>query len=267
MLIFTVKDKKEENYRKLSGKSMKLLLVKRADHPFIGQWALPGGFVSVDESIDEAANRELKSETNVEDIYMEQLYTWGDVKRDPRWRVVSCSYMALVDGSLFDIKAGDDADDAGWFDVKFEVFEEKKTVLEKELVFEKSVKIILSSEEDTLEAVVKITERRRGRSTSVKREIVNSGGIAFDHAKIIEYAIERLRNKIEYTDIVFNLMPQRFTLSELQQVYEIILGRELLAAAFRRKISDKVIETNEFSKNAGHRPSKLYRFNPGWKYM
>ncbi|CAB1244479.1 Bifunctional NMN adenylyltransferase/Nudix hydrolase [Clostridiaceae bacterium BL-3] len=267
MLIFTVKDKKEENYRKLSGKSMKLLLVKRADHPFIGQWALPGGFVSVDESIDEAANRELKTETNVEDIYMEQLYTWGDVKRDPRWRVVSCSYMALVDGSLFDIKAGDDADDARWFDVKFEMFEEKKTVLEKEFVFEKSVKIIFSSEEDTLEAVVKITERRRGRSASVKREIVNSRGIAFDHAKIIEYAIERLRNKIEYTDIVFNLMPERFTLSELQQVYEIILGRELLAAAFRRKISGKVIETNEFSKSAGHRPSKLYRFNPNWKYM
>lgn len=265
MLIFTVMDEEEENYRKLPEKKLKLLMIKRGDHPYIGQWALPGGFVSVKESIDEAALRELKTETNIDSIYMEQLYTWGDVKRDPRTRVISCSYMALVDSTSLDVKAGDDADDAMWFDIKYNIFEEKKTILEKGFISEKLVKVTLINDIDTLEATVKVIETYEGRSARVHREIVDSSGIAFDHAKMIEYAIERLRNKIEYTDIAFNLMPELFTLSELQQVYEVILGRELLAAAFRRKVADMVIETNQFTKDAGHRPSKLYRFNPGWR--
>lgn len=108
-------------------------------------------------------------------------------------------------------------------------------------------------------------ETCEGSTTRVKREVTKSEGLAFDHAKMIEYAIERLRNKINYTDIAFNLMPELFTLSELQQVFEIVLGKELLAAAFRRKVEDMVIETNQFTKDAGHRPSKLYRFNPNWR--
>lgn len=133
MLIFTVMDEEKENYRKLPEKSLKLLLVKRGDHPFIADWALPGGFVSVNESIDEAAMRELKTETNIDNIYMEQLYTWGDVKRDPRTRVISCSYMALIDSTTLDVKAGDDADDAAWFNVSYDVIEEKKTYRKRAL--------------------------------------------------------------------------------------------------------------------------------------
>lgn len=265
MLIFTVMDEEKENYRKLPEKALKLLLIKRGDHPYIGQWALPGGFVTESESIDEAALRELKTETNIDTIYMEQLYTWGDVKRDPRTRVISCSYMALIDSSSFEVKAGDDADDAMWFNVKYSVFEEKKILLERGFVYEKLVKLTLSNEMDTLEVIVKVIERYEGRAVRVEREIMDSTGIAFDHAKMIEYAVARLRNKIEYTDIAFNLMPELFTLSELQQVYEVILGKELLAAAFRRKIVDMVVETNQFTKDAGHRPSKLYRFNPNWR--
>lgn len=265
MLIFTVMDEEKENYRKLPEKALKLLLIKRGDHPYMGQWALPGGFVTESESIDEAALRELKTETNIDTIYMEQLYTWGDVKRDPRTRVISCSYMALIDNSSFEVKAGDDAEDAMWFDIRCSVFEEKKTLLERGFVYEKLVKLTLSNETDTMEAIVKVIERHEGRAVKVEREIMDSTGIAFDHAKIIEYAVARLRNKIEYTDIAFNLMPELFTLSELQQVYEVILGKELLAAAFRRKIADMVIETNQFTKDAGHRPSKLYRFNPNWR--
>ena len=102
------------------------------------------------------------------------------------------------------------------------------------------------------------------RIVQERREIVDAGKIAFDHAKLIQYALERLRGKIEYTDIAFALMPELFTLSELQQVYEVILGKELLAAAFRRKVADKVLETNQYRKHAGHRPSKYYRFNPEW---
>jgi ADP-ribose pyrophosphatase YjhB (NUDIX family) len=109
MLIFTVGSEGKENYRKLPEKVLKILLVKRGDHPYIGQWALPGGFVRMDESLDEAAARELKEEANVDNIYMEQLYTWGEVKRDPRARVISSSYMSLVDSSQLDVQAGDDA--------------------------------------------------------------------------------------------------------------------------------------------------------------
>ncbi|MDF2645845.1 MAG: hydrolase [Paenibacillus sp.] len=267
MLIFTVVDEEKENYRKLPEKSLKLLMVKRGVHPYIGQWALPGGFVTEDESIDEAALRELKTETNIDDVYMEQLYTWGDVNRDPRTRVISCSYMALVDCRSLEVKAGDDADDARWFNVRYIVLEEKKTILEKDFVFEKVVKITLSNDKDILEAIIKVIEKYSGKTAVVEREVTVSNGIAFDHAEMIQYAVERLRNKIEYTDIAFNLMPELFTLSELQQVYEVTLGKELLSAAFRRKIADMVMETNQFTKDAGHRPAKLFKFNPNWRYL
>jgi len=239
-------------------------MIKRADHPYIGQWALPGGFIKMDESLEEGALRELKEETNIDNIYMEQLYTWGDVNRDPRTRIISVSYMALVDSSNLNIKASDDADDAKWFTVSCNLYQEQKTLTEKGYILQRLYNLRLSDEEDNLSAVIKVVKTVEGRVSRVEREIVESHGIAFDHAKIIEYAVERLRNKIEYTDIAFNLMPERFTLTELQQVYEVILGRELLKANFRRKIANMVIETNEYTKDAGHRPSKLFRFNPNW---
>ncbi|MNC61977.1 hypothetical protein D3C75_1119540 [compost metagenome] len=118
----------------------------------------------------------------------------------------------------------------------------------------------MQKEDVELTGVVTITETVQGHVRRVRREISENHGFAFDHLKMIQYAIERLRGKVEYTDIIFNLMPPLFTLSELQRVYEIILGRELLAPAFRRKIADSVTETDEFTKDAGHRPSKLYRY-------
>ena len=264
MLVFTVTDEEKQNYRKLPDKVLRLLMVKRGDHPHIGQWALPGGFVKMDESLDEAALRELKEETNIDDIYMEQLYTWGDVARDPRTRVISTSYMSLVDSSSLDIKASDDADDAKWFTVSCKLYQEQKTVTEKGFILQRFIKLSLSNDEDDLSAIIKIVKTVEGKVTKVEREVVESNRIAFDHAKVIEYGIERLRSKIEYTDIAFNLMPDLFTLTALQQVYEVILDTELLKANFRRKTADMVIETNEYTKDAGHRPSKLFRFNPNW---
>jgi len=265
MLIFTVANEKKENYRKLPEKVLKLLLIKRGDHPYLGQWALPGGFVRIDENLEEAALRELKEETNIDNIYMEQLYTWGDVSRDPRTRVISTSYMSLTDSSTLNIKASDDADDAKWFTVSCKLQQEQKTMTPGGYTLQKIVKLNLTNEDTVLSAVIRITKTVEGKSTRMEREILESDGIAFDHAKIIEYGIERLRNKIEYTDIAFNLMPERFTLTELQKVYEVILDRELLKANFRRKIADMVIETNEYTRDAGHRPSKLYKFNPNWE--
>jgi len=264
MLIFTVTDEKRENYRKLPRKVLRLLMVKRGDHPYIGQWALPGGFIQMNESLDEAAARELKEETNISNIYMEQLYTWGDVGRDPRTRVISASYMSLADSTVLDVRANDDADDAKWFTVSCRLFQEQKTVTENGYILQKLSKLNLTDDENHLSAVIKTIRIVDGKVTRTVREVVESDGIAFDHAKIIGYGIERLRSKLEYTDIAFNLMPEMFTLTELQQVYEVILDRELLKANFRRKIADMVIETNEYTKAAGHRPSKLFRFNPDW---
>ena len=199
----------------------------------------------MNESLDEAVLRELKEETNIDNIYMEQLYTWGEVNRDPRTRVISTSYMSLVDSSTLEIKASDDAADAQWFTVTCKLFQEQKTVTKKGYILQQVFKLILSNKEENLSAVVKVEKIVEGKVTIFKREIIEAIGIAFDHAKIIEYGIERLQNKIEYTDIAFNLMPELFTLTELQQVYEVIMDTDLLKANFRRKTSNMVIETND----------------------
>lgn len=260
MLIFTVTDMISGNYRKLPEKALKLLMIKRGNHPCIGQWALPGGFVGMQESLEEAAYRELKEETGIENVYLEQLYTWGDPNRDPRTRVISTSYLSLADSSVLDIKANDDADDARWFTVTYRVFREQKTMDGDNMACERFSRLTLHHESETLTAVLRHTLKNDGRVSRLETTIEDPGGIAFDHARIIAYGIERLRNKVEYTDIAFSLMPRYFTLTELQQVYEVILDRELLKANFRRKIANKVIETNRYKKDAGHRPSKLYMY-------
>lgn len=260
MLIFTVTDVESGNYRKLPGKALKLLMIKRGDHPCIGQWALPGGFVKMNESLEEAAYRELKEETGIENVYLEQLYTWGDPDRDPRTRVISTSYLSLTDSSNLRIRPSDDADDARWFTVTYRVFKEEKVMDGENMAFERYSRLTLQDEEVTLTAVLKHTLKNFGKVSRWDTTIEDSGGIAFDHARIIAYGIERLRNKVEYTDIAFSLMPKYFTLTELQQVYEVILDRELLKANFRRKIANRVRETNRYKKSAGHRPSKLYTY-------
>lgn len=265
ILLFTVVNGPKLNFRKLPQKELKVLMIKRRNHPFIGEWALPGGFMSVNESLDDAAYRELKEEVNVSDVYVEQLYTWGSVDRDPRTRVISCSYMSLVDSSRLRIRAGAGAWEAKWFKVNCDVEEEKKTLIKDGYVFQNRVKLTLSSDDVMLSAIIRNQKRMQGRQKTSKHFIVKNNGIAFDHALVIQYGIERLRNKIEYTDIVFNLMPKYFTLTELQQVYEVILGKELLKANFRRKISDMVIETDHVKKDEGHRPSRLYTFNSCWR--
>lgn len=263
MLLFSVMDQDEDNYRKLPEKQLKVLLVRRGDHPCIGQWALPGGFVNGDESLDAAAVRELKEETGIDYIYMEQLYTYGAPQRDPRTRIVSTAYMALLDRAI-ELRAGDDAADARWFGVERQVLQEVRTNTATGSVVEQLVELRLSNQTIHLSGVMKITKTIDGKVTLFDREIVDSRGIAFDHTDMISYGLERLRNKIEYTDIAFSLMPEYFTLTELQQVYEVILDRELLKANFRRKIAPMVSETNMRKTDAGHRPSKLYKYNPNW---
>lgn len=265
MVIFSVADQPESNVRKIPEKCLQVLLIKRGDHPFMGQWALPGGFVDVKESLDEAAKRELKEETGIEDLYMEQLYTWGETNRDPRTRVISTSYMALADSSDISLQAGDDADDAKWFFIKDKVIKEEKTILEdgfRQVIY---IRLSLNNDQEIeLSATVRHIRTVTEKFSRYDWEIADSSDIAFDHAKIIAYCADRLRNKVEYTDIAFSLMPDLFTLTELQQVYEVILNKELLKANFRRKIMPMVISTDKVRKEMAHRPSQLFRFNQNW---
>lgn len=260
-LVFTVTEKRTENYRRLPEKSLEILLIKRGDHPCIGQWAVPGGFVNMDENLEDAARRELKEETNVENIYLEQLYTWGDVGRDPRTRIITCSYLALAARDELKVQSGDDAADARWFAVSSRVVREEHESTAQGNIHKQQIRIQLSGEGLILTADIRVSRTLIGKVVKVHRELIASDGIAFDHALAVHYAIERLRSKVGYTDIAFNLLRETFTLTELQQIYEVILDQKLTKANFRRKIAGKVIETEGYSKDAGHRPSRLYRYN------
>lgn len=259
IVIFTVTDAEEENIRKLPEKELRVLLIQRGGHPFLGSWALPGGFVRPQETTGGAAVRELREETGVDGVYLEQLYTFSDPARDPRMWVMSCAHMALIDSSQVRVRAGDDADRAAWFRVSYHLLREQKEMLPDGFVRTRQYALKLTGEQQEISCVV---EHRVTSTESTSGDafiLVDGGALAFDHAKIIACAMERLRGKIEYTDIALHLMPPLFTLTELQQVYEVILDKELLKAAFRRKIAHLVRETDHFTENAGHRPSRLYR--------
>jgi 8-oxo-dGTP diphosphatase len=256
LVLFTATAEAADNYRKLPGKELRVLLGRRANHPFLGQWALPGGFVGLDEGLGAAAARVLRCKTGLDEAYLEQLYTWGAPDRDPRTRVISCSYLGLVEAGR--LAQGPDLT-GQWFTVREELLAESRVMEPEGSVEQRTLRLVLTAGAERLAATVQVTRRPGGQ---VERTVLDPGGLAFDHARMIHYGLARLRSKLEWTDIAFHLLPPRFTLGELQQVYEVILQRELLTANFRRKTAPLVLETNEMRRDAGHRPAKLYRFNP-----
>ena len=244
ILIVSVSSEEVDNYRKTDKKKMSILLVKRDNYPFKDKWCLPGGFIGIDEDLDQAPIRVLKNETNVDNVYLEQLYTFGSVKRDPRMRVVSTSYMALIDKNRL---TNNLSKNASWFDITF--YEEKNNIVD----------IVLDNGSTTIS--FKIEKVLREQTTDrYSFKVLENNSLAFDHPLVILSGIERLKNKIEYTDIVFNMMPEYFTLGELQQVYEVILGKKLLDPAFRRIIASKVEKTKKMKTGGGHRPSYLFKY-------
>lgn len=245
ILLISVSDQEQANYRKTSKKMMSILLVKRDDYPYKEKWCLPGGFLNPNtETLEECAKRVLKRETNLSNIYLEQLYTFDDLKRDPRTRVISTAYMALVDKKRLTDKINPNA---SWFDILF--LEEKNN----------TVKITLTNDETMINLNIKKTLKEKTTDRYEFKSIKNHE-IAFDHDIVILSGLERLKNKISYTDIVFNMMPKYFTLGELQQVYEVILNKKLLDPAFRRIIANKVEKTDQIQTGAGHRPSALFKY-------
>lgn len=244
ILLISVSSEEKENYRKTDKKMMSILLVKRTDFPYKDKWCLPGGFLNPKtETLEECAKIVLKSETNLSDIYLEQLYTYDAINRDPRLRVVSTSYIALVDKNRL---SKDLNPNASWFDIT--LIEEKDGVVD----------IILDNKTEVLHLQIKKTLREK--TTDRYQFSTKKNTLAFDHDLVVLSGIERIKNKLNYTDIVFNMMPEYFTLGELQNVYEVILGKKLLAPAFRRIIKDKVQKTNKQTSGDGHRPSTLFKY-------
>ena len=214
ILIVSVSDVASTNYRKSDQKNMSILLVKRNDYPFKDKWCLPGGFIRMDENLRDCPVRILKDETNLHDIYLEQLYTFGEVNRDPRMRIISTSYIALVDKNKLLDKL---KENASWFNV---TIDEDKDI------------VTINLDNGNIDFNVKIKKILKEKTTDRYRyEVIDNNYLAFDHAKVILTGLNRLKNKIEYTDIVFNMMPKYFTLGELQRVYEVILGKKLLDPA------------------------------------
>jgi 8-oxo-dGTP diphosphatase len=191
----------------LADQDLNVLLICRAYPPFKDQWAIPGGFVHSHESLDAAARRELEEETGVREVYLEQLYTFGAPERDPRGRVITVAYFALVAGAV-PTRAGDEAAAAAW------------------------------------------------------HSVYALPALAFDHAEILKYALQRLRYKLEYTSVGFELLPNEFTLTELQTAYEIVLGEQLDKRNFRRRIleAEVLTELNKYRAEGQGRPARLYRY-------
>ena len=235
MLIFGISPAKDK---------LKILLIKRKDHPYIDCWAFPGGFINIDESAYTAACRELQEETGLTDVYMEQLYTFSQPDRDPRTRVIDIAYMALL--PVATVTAGDDAQDAAWFDL---------TMTDDTLQIENPEKNV------SIQYRLEHKDFKNGILTiSNQVPILESeDALAFDHSEILYEGIQRLRNKVRYTDIAFNLLPSEFTMPEVKAVYDLILGTNLYLKQINRMTADYVKQVGEQpSHRKGGRPAKLY---------
>ena len=265
VIIFTTDDMKEENSRKVPKKGLQVLLIKRDDYPQKGKWAIPGGFVSMDESLEEGAIRKLKDETGIDNVYMEQLYSFGEVNRDPRTRVISVGNVALISKDNINFNNENTVKETKWFWIEKNLIkseEDEKYILNEYILKFKSEDGAFEADYEIKEKIEKSVLRKVKKTYRVLKN--GSEELAFDHYKIIDYAIDRIRNKIEYTPIALNLLPRLFTVKELQCVYEAIMGREILN--FRRKMDEMIVETDEKIEGKPFRPAKVFKFNEKWEH-
>lgn len=252
IVAFTVRSEEDESWRKDSKENrLSVLLIQRGEHPFLNHWALPGGFLRMDETLEECALREITEEAGVTPVSIMPVGAFSACDRDPRGRIISIAFTTIISEKSARIMGSDDAVDAKWFDVYYERGENGIYVLR------------LAGDSTTLEARLAVRGRQFGRTAF---EILDNGTLAFDHALILASALESLRDKAENFEVIFDFLPEKFTLTALQKVQETILNVSLLPANFRRKIADYVMETDEYTTGAGHRPAKLYRRREAEKF-
>ena len=243
IVAFRLRTEENDNYRRDRKTSLSLLLVQRGDHPYKGCWALPGGFLNPGETIEECALREVWEETAVKPASLLSIGLFSEPGRDPRGWIISNAFVSVIGSSEVRQSHGDDAADAQWFDISFEQ-ENGEYIL------------LLSYREITLRAVLAEEKSQFGMTSFTVKD---SGGLAFDHAKIIARALTALRTAAKDFEMIFDFLPEKFTLNELQNVQETVMNISVLPANFRRKIAGYVEETDEYTQGAGHRPAKLYR--------
>jgi len=220
-------------------KELRLLLIERKEDPFADHWALPGGHIKMNETLEQTALRELKEETGItgKDVHVEQLFTFGNPGRDPRGRYITVAYLALVDLSSFPkAKAGSDAKSVLWASISRNDDCRRVNLGTNLLAFFDKGEFIVDEAAEGL--------------------------IAFDHIDIIGVALSRLASKAVYQPVIFNVLPKEFSLTTLQEAYEVVLDRDLDKRNFRKKIlSMKILKSCKQEEGTAHRPATLYRFD------
>lgn len=254
-VIFRLVDKETNNYRKLPEKKLQVYLVKRKYPPFKDFYGIVGTFIDLNHELNDTMKLCVKNKVGLNKFYYEQLYTFGQKQRDPRTRVLSVSYLLLTNQEK--LVGGE------WFDIDTKEENKSLNVKDNGFISKKEIKLTLKSNDTVLENTIISTTIKNGIEENSSIEIKESK-LAFDHIKIIYYALTRLKNKLEYTDVIFNLMKEKFTLTELKNSYEVILGEKMLDANFRRKTANLVLPLNEYTQDKGHRPSQLFKHNPNW---
>lgn len=276
VVVFSVmKDDECEDVRRLQEKKLKILLIRRGGFPYKGSWAMPGGFCKKGEDVVDSARRELCEETGIDDAYVKLVGVYGEPDRDPRGWVISSTYMALMNGRDCHLKAGDDAQDARWFtveltDISTEVTEvsgtgeeivKNKVEASHKVQNGKRYRLVLKNADSDIKltAVLRRTDMSSCGRSSDSYDIEECEGLAFDHARIITEAVLGLREDVRRDmELAFDLLPERFTLTELQNVYEQIWDMELTTPNFRRKIAEYVEETDAYQSGERYRPAKLF---------
>lgn len=247
VITLVIRNAEARNYRCDSVPALSILLIRRGGEPYKGSWALPGGFLEPGETIEECAARELYEETGVVPTATFPVGMYTRPGRDPRGWIISNVFVSVLGGRIPAGVSGDDADDAQWFDVGFEVVDGNGI-------------LTLTGGEMVIKAELR---RTRDVSSRPRFEVKESGGLAFDHAEMIAEALSVLRRKCAEYDLIFDFLPEKFTLSELQSVREAVMNSPESPANFRRKISGRVTATDEYTHGAGHRPARLYTRKQG----
>lgn len=241
VVIFRMRTVVGNSFRKDPKSVLSVLLIRRGEHPFLNEWALPGGFVRMTETVEACALREAQEETDVTPNALLYLGVFSAVDRDPRGRIISNAFTCILNGDAAPT-AGSDASDARWFDVSFRE--------------DPDGSCLIRLQSDEIGFDVHLSERRTAYGTAFTTE--DRHPLAFDHASILATALKQLRERAARFEVIFDFLPAEFTLFALQNVQETLTGIPVAPANFRRKVADFVEETENFTQGAGHRPAKLY---------